>query len=120
MQSPRIIHISWGRIEVEGLPPAKDLKLYPGGGREWDWAETGTKHRPGIQPGDVQELLDRGCTTVVLSRGMHEALQVSPETLVFLESHGIEVHTLETKQAAQLYNELAASKAVGALLHSTC
>jgi hypothetical protein len=120
MHSPRIIHISWGKIDAEGLPRAKDLKLFPGGGREWDWAETGTKHRPGIQPSDVQELLDHGCTTVVLSRGMHEALQVSPETLVFLESNGIEVYTLETRQAAQLYNELAASNTVGALLHSTC
>ena len=30
----------------------KDFKLYPGGGREWDWNETGTRHVPGIQPGD--------------------------------------------------------------------
>lgn len=53
-RSPKIAHLSWGRIEVEGLGTGKDWKLYPGGGREWDWRETGTEHRPGIQPADVE------------------------------------------------------------------
>jgi hypothetical protein len=43
-RSPRILAIAWGRIDVEGLGVAKDVKLYPGGGREWDWSETGTRH----------------------------------------------------------------------------
>jgi hypothetical protein len=47
--SPRIVSISWGRMEVDGLEPGKDFKLFPGGGREWDWSETGIRHRPGIQ-----------------------------------------------------------------------
>ena len=58
--SPQITHVSWGRMEVEGVGTGKDFKLYPGGGREWDWRETGTQHVPGIQPADVQELLDHG------------------------------------------------------------
>jgi hypothetical protein len=33
-RSPRIVSIEWGRIEAEGLGTGKDLKLYPGGGRE--------------------------------------------------------------------------------------
>ena len=57
-RSPRITHISWGRMEVDGLGTGKDFKLYPGGGRAWDWNETGTRHVPGIQPADVAELLD--------------------------------------------------------------
>jgi hypothetical protein len=55
---PRITHLSWGRIEVEGGRTFKDAKLWPGGVREWDWNETGTRHRPGVQPADVEELLD--------------------------------------------------------------
>ena len=47
---PRVVQVSWGRMEVEGLGAGKDFKLYPGGGRAWDWAETGTRHSPGIQP----------------------------------------------------------------------
>jgi hypothetical protein len=52
-KSPRISHLSWGHIEVEGHPPFKDAKIFPGGAREWDWRETGTRHVPGIQPADV-------------------------------------------------------------------
>ena len=37
-------------MEVEGLGAGKDFKLYPGGGREWDWSETGMRHAPGIPP----------------------------------------------------------------------
>src|SRR5690606_40772234 len=48
--SPRISRLSWGQIEVAGHGAFKDAKLYPGGAREWDWSETGTRHVPGIQP----------------------------------------------------------------------
>ena len=51
-RSPRITHLSWGRLEVEGGRSFKDAKLWPGGGRAWDWKETGTRHRPGIQLAD--------------------------------------------------------------------
>ena len=84
-RSPRIDHVSWGRLEVEGkAEPYKDAKLFPGGSREWNWRDTGTAHRPGIQIADVQELLDHGAKVVVLSRGMAECLYVPRETLEFL------------------------------------
>ncbi|MEJ3744749.1 Mth938-like domain-containing protein [Actinomycetes bacterium KLBMP 9797] len=118
--SPRILAISWGKMEVEGLAPGKDFKLYPGGGRPWDWSETGTRHRPGIQPDDVTELLDRGATTVVLSRGMDLQLEVDPRTLAVLAERGVTVRVAETTEAVEIYNELAASTAVGGLFHSTC
>src|ERR671917_181067 len=71
-RSPRVTHLSWGRLEVEGVDaPFKDAKLFPGGARAWDWREPGTSHEPGIQPADVEELLERGATTVVLSKGVH-------------------------------------------------
>lgn len=118
--SPRITHLSWGRMEVEGLGTGKDFKLYPGGGREWDWSETGTRHVPGIQPSDVQELLDHGARVVVLSRGMQRALRTCPETLDLLEARGVEVHVEQTKSAVERYNELRKKMPVGGLFHSTC
>ncbi len=119
-RSPRISHISWGRMVVEGVGEGKDFKLYPGGGREWDWRETGTQHDPGIQPADVEELLDKGATVVVLSRGMELALKTRPETTRLLEQRGITVHMKETKEGVDLYNQLAETQAVGGLFHSTC
>ena len=60
-KSPKINHFSWGILEVEAnTKPFKDAKLYPGGSREWDWNESVTRHVPGIQPADVEEL---GSTT---------------------------------------------------------
>jgi hypothetical protein len=120
-RSPRIAHLVWGEIEVEGLPPARDLKLWPGGGRPWDWRETGTHHVPGIQVADVEELLEKGSQVVVLTRGMELVLQTRPETLAHLAAHRIRVHVAETNEAARIYNELATQgEAVGGLFHSTC
>ena len=117
-RSPQITHISWGRLEVKGkAEPYKDAKLFPGGSREWNWRETGTEHVPGIQPADVQELLDHGVTVVVLSRGMAECLRVSGETLDFLKERRIEAHILPTTQAAELYNRLAKEGPVGGVSH---
>jgi len=107
-------------MEVEGIGVGRDFKLYPGGGRAWDWRETGTHHVPGIQPGDIQELLDRGSKIIILSRGMDLALQTCPETLRLLRQQGIEYHLEETKAAVEHYNQLAKAHAVGGLFHSTC
>jgi hypothetical protein len=120
LRSPRILYLSWGRLEIEGESAFKDAKLYPGGAREWDWRETGTRHVPGIQPADVAELLEHGVEVVVLAKGVLERLQVCPETLDLLKNKGIPAHVLPTEDAVRLYNELAAKQKVGGLFHSTC
>jgi hypothetical protein len=120
-RSPKVTHLSWGRLEVEGQDvPFKDAKLFPGGAREWDWRETGTNHEPGIQPADVEELLENGATTVVLSKGHHERLQITPDTLRMLEDSGVSTYVRQTGEAVDLYNELREAEKVGALIHSTC
>ena len=120
-QSPRIENISWGKMEIENIGLGKDFKLWPGGGREWDWKETNTHHVPGIQIVDIKELLDHGAEELILSRGMFLALQTCHETKQWLEDEGIAFHILETKQASSLYNQLIENgTAVGGLFHSTC
>jgi hypothetical protein len=119
--SPRVTHISWGRLEVEGVDgPFKDAKLFPGGSRAWDWRETGTDHDPGIQPADVEELLENGATAVVLSKGFNERLGVTQDTLRMLEDRNVTAHVRETGEAIELYNQLRETEKVGALIHSTC
>ena len=119
-QAPRITDSGWGRIEIEDGRSFKDAKLWPGGGREWDWTETGTGHRPGIQPEDVDELLEHGADVVILSRGRVRALSVPDETVARVESSGAEALVLPTDQAIERYNELRQSRRVGGLFHSTC
>ncbi len=119
--SPEITSLKWGRMTVRGLGTGKDFKLWPGGGRPWDWSETGTHHSPGIQPADVTELIQRGSETIVLTRGMLLRLRTCQETLQQLAELGIGVHVAETREAAALYNALASQGvAVGGLFHSTC
>ncbi len=120
-QSPKITAFKWGRVDVAGFDaPFRDVKLWPGGAREWDWSEHDTHHQPGIQPADVEELLEHGATVVVLSKGVHEKLFTMPETLQMLQQRGVTAHVLQTEAAVEKYNELSEREAVGALIHSTC
>ena len=106
-RSPRINSLSWGTLEVEGLGRLKDAKLWPGGGRSWDWNETGTRHRPGVQPADLKELVEAGAGTVIIGQGMLKQLQVPGETLAWLEERGVEARVLQTKKAVEEYNQRA-------------
>jgi hypothetical protein len=120
-KSPAIENLAWGVMQVVGLGTGKDVKLWPGGGRAWDWRETNTQHVPGIQVADIAELVNHGASVIVLSRGMQLVLQTAPQTIAWLEQHGMRYHLLETREAARLYNQLAGQGvAVGGLFHSTC
>ena len=118
--SPRITKLAWGKIEIDGNKVFKDVKLFPGGCREWNWQETGTNHSPGIQYSDIQELLDNSVKVVILSKGVLGRLKVQKGVVEMLKSAGIKVYVLKTRGAVKLYNELSKSKKVGALIHTTC
>lgn len=120
--SPLIQEQSWGHLQVEGFDIGfKDAKLYPGGARTWDWNETGTRHKPGVQWADVEELVEKGVGVIVLSKGVKEALQIPRETIQALERRGVNVKIAQTDEAVKLYNELVEQgEAVGGLFHSTC
>ncbi len=99
----------------------RDAKLWPGGAREWDWEVTGTRHQPGIQPADVEELLPYQPAVIVLSRGRELRLETCPQTLDLLRTMGIEVILEESSVAISKYNDLVEDGTrVAALIHSTC
>ena len=121
MNSPKIKNISWGKVDVEGNDKTfKDVKLYPGGVREWDWNETGTSHSPGIKKEDIDELLEHGSEIIILSRGKLKRLKTTTELKNYLEKNNIEYYILQTDKAVKKYNQLVHEKKVGALIHSTC
>jgi hypothetical protein len=120
-RSPRVEQDGWGFVDVAGVGRLRDAKLWPGGGRAWDWNETGTHHRPGIQPADVAELLDHVPDVVVLSRGRELRLEATAEVIALLGSQGVDVVHDETGAAIAAYNRLAGQgRRVAALLHTTC
>jgi hypothetical protein len=119
--SPRILSSGWGRMEVEKIGRSKDYKLWPGGGRSWDWSEYGTGHGRGIQQGDIEELITNGCRLVILTTGRMKRLKVPQQIVDSLKDHSIEVIVADTEKAVQIYNDYAAKgMAVGGLFHSTC
>lgn len=120
-RAPIVTRLAWGEMAIEALGMGRDFKLFPGGGRPWDWSETNTHHWPGIQVTDVSELLAYGSEVVVLSRGMQSMLHTCPDVFEFLYSKGIAVHVAETESAVKVYNALASNGSkVGGLFHSTC
>ena len=118
--SPKINSIEWGNVLVGDGNNYKDAKLFPGGSRTWDWNETGTSHSPGIQPADVDELLEQGAEVVILSKGFNERLKTMAKTEQYLTDKKISYHILQTEEAVLKYNQLRETKPAGALIHSTC
>ncbi len=119
-----ITHISWGRMDVainDHIFTFKDCKVWPGGAKEWDWRMTGTHHRPGTQPADIEEILAQGVEIMVLSRGIERMLHTCPETEQLLRFKRIEYHIEATHQAVALFNQLTQQgQRVGGIFHSTC
>lgn len=124
MEDTLITNLAWGELEVtigEQTFHFKDCKIWPGDAREWNWNETGTHHNPGIQPSDIEEILEHGVEVVVLTRGQLGRLGVSTETKDFLRKRGVSYHIEKTKKAVTLFNELIRhGKRVGGVFHSTC
>ncbi|XP_035242180.1 mth938 domain-containing protein isoform X1 [Anguilla anguilla] len=122
MTSPEIASLSWGHMKVKGCSSSyKDCKVWPGGSRTWDWRETGTDHHPGVQPADLEEVLRKGVNTLVIGRGMSEALQVPPSTLEYVKKQGVDVKVFQTEKAVKEYNALVEQGVkVGGVFHSTC
>ena len=124
MAETLITDLSWGNMEVSIAGEKqnfKDCKLWPGGAREWRWGETGTHHHPGIQPADIEEVLEKGVEIIVLGRGQLGRLGVSPGTEETLRESGLEYHIEKTKKAVELFNELTQKgRRVGGVFHSTC
>lgn len=106
---------------MERIGRFRDVKVWPGGGRGWDWRETGTDHRPAILPADVLELLDHDPDVLILGCGREGRLGVAPETVALLEARGVEVVRDITDAAIATYGELTAEgRRVAALFHTTC
>jgi hypothetical protein len=116
VRAPKIKTVGPGWLEIPDVGAGPDFKLYPGGGKFWDWSETRTKPETGILVSDVEELVAHGATTVILSLGRENELHVDPATLRYLAERDITVIVASTWKAARLYCELVDSRPIGALL----
>jgi len=123
----KVIFVSWGELCV-GEKTFKDCRVKGGFVEAWKWAESGTRHNPGIQIQDFISLLANGNNFVshlVLSAGVENKLQLSEEARVFLYKMEINFHYLQTEEAIKKFNELIEENyenlnSVAGLFHSTC
>ncbi|XP_020357538.1 mth938 domain-containing protein-like [Oncorhynchus kisutch] len=91
MSSPEIASLSCRHMKVKGC-------------------SSSYKHHPGVQPADLEEVLQKGVETLVIGQGMSEALQ-----------RGVELRVLQTVKAITEYNNLVGQGAkVGGVFPSTC
>jgi hypothetical protein len=124
IHNPKVSHLEWGKIVIgDGSDSCsyKDCKVFFGGARKWDWNETHTRHDPGIQVGDVQDLIAQGAETFVLSQGMQGVLQITDDVKRYLDEHNLPYEVALTKEAVEIFNTLLSlGKKPAALFHSTC
>lgn len=98
---------------------------------KWDWKNSETicdHHFPGITSQAIQYLVDKGCDTIILTKGYGDptfkslgVLQTDPKVIKDFESRKITIYHLKSELATEKWNELIRQNLkVGMLLHSTC
>lgn len=113
----KIDSYQFGQMVVGGVTYRSDLIVFENHIVDSWWRKKGHE----IQLEDLEEVLKQEEPDVlVVGKGDPGYMNVKPETLDALESRGIEVIALPTKEAWKKYNALRESRnAVGAF-HLTC
>lgn len=105
----------FGRVEVNGNPYYEDLWVCAGRTGRW-WRREG--HR--VYPEDLADVLELSPEVIIIGTGFSGMLQVPKEVADFLAARKIELRVARTKDAVELYNELAQKARAAILLHLTC
>lgn len=112
-----IDHYSFGSMTVGGEKYTNDLIIFPEKVRSEWWRKEGHL----LSLSDLKEVIDYLPEELIIGKGAMGVMQVPEEVLKELGSKGIKVTSLNTKEAALLFNEREAQgkKVVGAF-HLTC
>lgn len=129
-----IISFKWGQIVTKDHRGRtdiwKDCVISDDGPENWNWRHDGTRHVPGVTVAALRRL--KKCTHIIVSTGIDEKLQVTPEARQLLENwkheHDVQYWIQNSKRAYITYNrivqqaEQSPDEAIvpGLLLHSTC
>ena len=133
MNGPTIEENKWGYIKINyknkifeyGKNKERaDVIIWYDGLVKWDWKNKSTfsdGHIPGVSKKAVQFLEKKGCEIIIISKGYENVLQTHQDVISYLKKNNITVYHLNSKKAAEKWNNLIKKeKKVGMLFHSTC
>jgi len=117
MADMHIDSYEFGRIVIDGVAYNNDCLILAGSVRPNWWRKQG--HTLSIE--DVQPIIEAKPQVLIIGTGTSGMMKVPAETHNFLTEHKIEVETLSTSRAVELFNKLSAQGTnVAAALHLTC
>lgn len=106
----------FGKIVVEGKEYSADLIIYPGRIDPGWWRKEGHL----LQMENIEAILEAKPEVLIVGTGANGVMKVAPEVEAALQSSGIELIALPTKEACEEFNRLCGQKNVVAALHLTC
>ncbi len=117
MEEHMIEAVSFGSMTIDGKKFTSDLIIFPDGSvvDGW-WRERGH----GLSKKDVSSLVESKPEVIIAGTGVNGLMQPEPGLFDFLAKKGIEFLAAPNEKAAELYNEQAKNKKVGAGFHLFC
>ncbi|MFQ5994934.1 MAG: Mth938-like domain-containing protein [Acidiferrobacterales bacterium] len=113
----RIEWYDFGRIDVDGQTYTSDVIISADNVMDGWWRRKG--HR--LDVADLSEVMNHKPDVLVIGTGYYGNMAVPSETRSFLESQGIEVRAMETRDAVKEFNKLQKQTGkIVAALHLTC
>jgi hypothetical protein len=111
-----IDHYSFGTITINGKTYTSDVIIYPDSVDPSWWRKEGHS----LRPEDLDKALSAKPDLLIIGTGFSGIMKVPGETVLFIQSKGIEVMVQRTEKAVSLYNALSKTRNIVAALHLTC
>ncbi|HBB66692.1 MAG TPA: hypothetical protein DCZ93_05215 [Elusimicrobia bacterium] len=112
----KIDSYAFGHIVINGSSYTSDVIVFSDRVQDGWWREDG--HR--LEIADLREALSAKPEVLVVGCGCYGVMEVPAATADYVRARGIDLVTLNTGEAAELFNSLSGKKKVVAALHLTC
>ncbi|MFC2025871.1 MTH938/NDUFAF3 family protein [Chloroflexota bacterium] len=116
MKTPKVDSFRFGKIVIDGVSHTRDVIILPDRVIGNWWRKSGHT----LLEEDLQEIFKKSPEIVIVGLGTISRMKIPAETRCAIESAGIKLIALSSKQAWVQYNQLSEDKKVAAAIHLTC
>ena len=113
---PCVESYTFGMVKIDGHTYTSDLKIFPDKIKPNWWREEGHE----LHIADIEDALSFLPEIMIIGTGASGALRVSDEVRKYIESLGIKLIILPTKEAIEKHNSNTSVKKIITCLHLTC